>query len=258
MRGAKWAGRAAMACALAIALINGGGAGAQSGSAGGSVTHEAVPATTGDALRAMARQAAVIFSGQVVAVRRVDGKNGATGVVEIEFAVDDTVRGVSGGTYVVREWAGLWPAGDEPFRAGQRYLMLLHAPSAAGFSSPVGGMDGAIPIRGGPARAELGQGTRMAAHALTVDLRWVATRVARQISDGLESPVRSTALPSLGHAEVVTALPAQGLVSDAGVANSAGGDTAAETVLAPAAQSAGYATVLALLRSWEKDDDATR
>jgi hypothetical protein len=38
--------------------------------------------------------------------------NGATGVVEITFAVEDAVRGVSGSTYTLREWAGLWPAGD--------------------------------------------------------------------------------------------------------------------------------------------------
>jgi hypothetical protein len=80
----------------------------------------------------MSRLAGVIFAGQVIGVRRLDGGNGATGVVEITFAVEDAVRGVSGSTYMLREWAGLWPAGDEPFRVGQRYLMLLHAPGAAG------------------------------------------------------------------------------------------------------------------------------
>ena len=95
----------------------------------------------------------------------MDAKNGATGVVEIEFAVEDAVRGVSGGTYTLREWAGLWPAGDEPFRVGQRYLMLLHAPGAAGLSSPVGGMDGAIPIRGGTGPAELGLAAAGRRHA---------------------------------------------------------------------------------------------
>ena len=101
-----------------------------------------------DALHAMSRLAGVIFAGQVVAVRRIDGGNDATGIVEIQFAVEDAVRGVSGGVYTLREWAGLWPAGEEPFRVGQRFLMLLHAPSVAGLSSPVGGMDGAIPIHG--------------------------------------------------------------------------------------------------------------
>jgi hypothetical protein len=251
-----------MACAPAITLIaaaSGGALLAQSGSPTLPATTEAVPATTGDALRAMARQAAVLFAGQVVAVRRRDGVNGATGVVEIEFAVDEAVRGASGGTYVLREWAGLCPAGDQPFRVGQRYLMLLHAPSAVGLSSPVGGMDGAIPIRGGPAPAEPGWGTRAAADARTVDLRWIATKVVREISYRPESPVQSTARPSSVHAEVMAAAPAQGPAPDSGAqAANFAGPGAADTALAPEAQSAGYATVLALLRSWEKDDDAAR
>jgi hypothetical protein len=106
------------------------------------------PQSANDALHSMSRLAGAIFTGQVVAVRRIEGVNGATGVVEIDFAVEDAVRGVGGSAYTLREWAGLWPAGDEPFRVGQRYLMLLHVPGAAGLSSPVGGTDGAIPIHG--------------------------------------------------------------------------------------------------------------
>ena len=68
-----------------------------------------------DALHAMTRLAGVIFAGQVVAVRRIDGGNDATGVVEIDFAVEDSVRGVSGGVYTLREWAGLWQAAISPF-----------------------------------------------------------------------------------------------------------------------------------------------
>jgi hypothetical protein len=123
----------------------------------------------------MTQLAGVIFAGQVVAVRQLQAVGGATGVVEITFAVDDAVRGAGGGSYTLREWAGLWPGGDEPFRVGQRYLMLLHSPGAAGLSSPVGGMDGAIPIRGvasaaGPAEAD----------SLSADLSWVGTRVVVQ------------------------------------------------------------------------------
>ncbi len=62
------------------------------------------PATE-DALHAMTQMAAVIFAGRVVAIRQPQRAGGA---VEIEFAVEDAIRGVSGGTYVLREWGGLW------------------------------------------------------------------------------------------------------------------------------------------------------
>ena len=119
-----------IACVLAVLLAAGGGR-AQTAA-------KTVPGTTEDALHAMARQAAAIFAGQVVGVRRVNAIDGATGVVEIQFSVDDAVRGVSGGSYTLREWAGLWAGGDQPLRAGQRYLMLLHAPSSAGLSVNTG------------------------------------------------------------------------------------------------------------------------
>lgn len=175
------------------------------------------PATE-DALHAMARLAGVIFTGDVVAVRRHDANDGAAGVVEIEFAVEDAVRGVSGGSYTLREWAGLWAAGDEPFRVGQRYLMLLHAAGAAGLSSPVGGTDGAIPIRGGTASA-----------SRTVDLRWIRTRVVQ--------PIAYRAAP--------VAQPAASRVDDAAAA-------------IPSTQTAAYGAVLSRLRSWERDHAAAR
>ena len=79
---------------------------------------------------------------------RCAGGRERSGVVEVEFRVDQAVRGcAAGGPYMLREWAGLWAAGNQRYRVGQRLLMMLHAPGAAGMSSPVGGMDGAIPIR---------------------------------------------------------------------------------------------------------------
>ena len=159
------------------------------------------PQATGatcDALHAMSRLAAVIFAGQVIGVRRHDAVDGATGTVEIEFAVEDAVRGVSGGTYTLREWAGLWPAGDQPFRVGQHFLMLLHAPGVAGLSSPVGGTDGAIPIRGsGPAPPANATDGRV------VDLRWIETRVVRPIV------YRVTERPAMRPATAIPAAMAQ-------------------------------------------------
>ena len=48
---------------------------------------QSTPQTTEDELHAVSQRAGVIFAGQVVAVRRHDGTNGATGIVEIDFAV---------------------------------------------------------------------------------------------------------------------------------------------------------------------------
>ena len=217
----------------------------------------ALPQTTNDALRAMSRLAGVIFTGQVIAVRRIEGLNGATGVVEIEFAVEDAVRGVSGSAYTLREWAGLWPAGDEPFRVGQRYLMLLHSPGAAGLSSPVGGMDGAIPIRGtgraqATGEAETGSaGTGAPADGRVVDLRWVATRVAQPLQYRISPVVHATALP------VPVQEDAAESASNLQSANR-GGAEANGTTAATALQGTAYTTVLAMLRGWEKTDDATR
>ena len=90
----------------------------------------------------------MIFVGQVLAVRRP--RTAAGSGREVEFRVDQAIRGCAAGTpFVLREWAGLWAGGNQRYRVGQRLLMLLHAPSAAGMSSPVGGLDGAIPIRQG-------------------------------------------------------------------------------------------------------------
>ena len=239
------------------------------------------PQTTNDALHAMSRLAGVIFAGQVIGVRRLDGGNGATGVVEITFAVEDAVRGVSGSTYMLREWAGLWPAGDEPFRVGQRYLMLLHAPGAAGLSSPVGGMDGAIPIRGsgqalGPqatgsgepmasgtvATGRVAAGTSALADGRVVDLRWVGTRVVQPLTYKTEPVAHPIGGPITVHAYAVNAGPASTeeleTASSLPTADVLASVAASEARAASASQGAAYATVLGMLRSWEKADHATR
>ncbi len=163
-------------------------------------TATAPPSTTVDALYSMADAAGVIFAGTVTGIRRSQLRDGsAGGVVEVDFAVTEAIRGVSGGVYTLREWAGLWAANDQPLQVGRRYLMMLHQPNSAGLSSPVAGGDGAIPVRGaGPAAvpdsisaagsASAG-GSQAAAASVTasgsgrddgtvVDLGWVATHVA--------------------------------------------------------------------------------
>ena len=211
--------RAWMAGALACMLAAGSAARAQ-----------AISETSADTvaeLHGMVRLAPVIFAGQVVAVRGAD--SALHGNVEIEFAVEDAVRGVSGSRYLLREWAGLWVAGDAPFRVGQRYLMLLHAPGAAGLSSPVDGPDGAIPV-----------GSSSQGDGRVVDLRWVGARVLRPtVYREIAQPVGPAGMAHPEVAETGTLEPQT-------------------PTGAPAAQSSEYADMMALLRSWVKVDDGGR
>jgi len=190
----------------------------------------APPQTVEDALHEMSDAAGVIFVGQVMLVRVVPGSGGAPGVVEVTFRVDQAVRGCSaGGTYVLKEWQGLWEGGDARYRAGQRLLMLLRSPGASGLSSPVGGMDGAIPIRG--VESQIGSGASVSAASAAapqpmVDLRWVGARMLRSVS-------YATANGS-------------GLVSGASVGSGSGAGVASA-----ATPGASVGTVVGLLNSWE-------
>jgi hypothetical protein len=144
-----------------------------------------VPATTDEMLQQMARQAGVIFAGQVLAVRRPVGYAGsaqdaAEGVVEIDFRVDEPVIGPGqGAVYTLREWAGLWTGSTERYRPGQRLLLFLWSPDAHGLSSPVHGLDGAIPLRGGRIAPGPDSATTATAEWL-VDLRWLRVQTLRQ------------------------------------------------------------------------------
>jgi hypothetical protein len=191
------------------------------------------PASVEEALHGMSDTAGVIFAGQVVAVRRVVSSGGGLGVVEVTFQVDRAVRGCAEEVpYVLREWEGLWASGEVRYRRGQRLLMLLRTPGAAGLSSPVGGMDGAIPIvgvaseigdAGGVVSGASNAGASTAssdAGGTMVDLRWVGARVWR-----------STSYTGEG-------------VSAASVAVSAAASSSV------AAQGASVETVLGLLNGW--------
>lgn len=140
------------------------------------------PQTIEDALHQMSDAAGVIFTGEVTAVRKRAGENGASGVVEIDFRVDEALRGcTAGATYTLREWAGLWAANDARYRVGQRLLMLLHSPGAGGMSSPIGGTDGAIPLRA-TTSAPQATSASTASTPPIADLRWVGTRLERNVS----------------------------------------------------------------------------
>lgn len=233
------------------------------------------PRSITDELHAMSQLADVIFAGQVVAVHRIDGGNGSTGVVEIQFAVEDAVCGVNSSIYTLREWAGLWPAGEEPFRVGQRFLMLLHAPGAAGLSSPVGGMDGAIPIRGivqtqaaGLAEtdstrtvsAKTGSaGISALQESRVVDLRWVGTRVVQPLSYR-KAPVEISTAPPVSVDVIAVRSETAPTSQNATVGASNDGTSVApiDETHVSASQGIAYSAVLGMLRGWEMIDHATR
>ena len=165
--------------------------------------------TTEDVLHEMTTRAGIIFLGTVLAVRLPDpSANTPPGIVEVEFSVEQAVLGpATGTTYTVREWAGLWQDGPR-FLPGQRRLMLLHAPGPGGLSSPVDGLDGAIPVTGGPPtlsaapRAVSGPKSRVSAagsaaaptpaEVSRVDLRWLTAKALRSTeysdSDSASNP----------------------------------------------------------------------
>jgi hypothetical protein len=200
------------------------------------------PATVEDALHEMSDAAGVMFTGQVTAIRRIPGEGGASGVVEIDFRVDKAVRGcVAGSTYTLREWAGLWTDSNGRYRVGQRLLMMLHAPGASGMSSPVGGMDGAVPIRGieseiTPSASPVATGATVSAASFTaappatapvatatppvdmVDLRWVGTRVLKSGNISAAAGITISAASVSGSSPTATgstsSVPTQGASVD--------------------------------------------
>lgn len=119
------------------------------------------------ALANLSQRAATVFVGQVVGIRR------DAGVVEVQFRVDMPVLGQAGGSYTLREWAGMWPMGQMRYRVGEHALVFLHGTSSAGLSSVVDGSEGMVPVMADD------KGT------LLLDVRRLSTRVQRQIGEPL-------------------------------------------------------------------------
>ena len=133
------------------------------------------------ALANLSQRAATVFVGQVVDIRR------DAGVVEIQFRVDTPLVGQTGGSYTLREWAGMWPPGQWRYRVGERALVFLHGTSAAGLSSAVDGGEGVVPVMADT------DGT------VLLDVRRLSTRVLRQVgqplNDGNGAMALKDALP---------------------------------------------------------------
>ncbi len=191
----------------------------------------AAPVSVEDALQAMFRSAEVVFAGEVTGVERGDG------VVAVRFRVEEAVRGVAvGEAYMLREWAGLWQDDAARYSVGQRRLMLLHAPSAAGFASPVAG-DGAVPLQG----------------EATVDLRWIAARVVSANAAQL-APVRAlqAAGGSIDRASALQARAAMVTTPLPVEAAAAGG------VALDAHAAVDRVVVMDLLHAWQRDAQVAR
>ncbi|MBB5342371.1 hypothetical protein [Tunturibacter empetritectus] len=234
--------------------------------------------TVTDVLHEMSDRAGVIFMGQVLAVRLPGSAGPASGIVEVDFRVDQAILGCrTGEPYVLREWGGLWAGGGQRYRVGQRLLMLLHAPSAGGMSSPIGGLDGAIPIRqsavAGPVMAGAMAERAMAERAVAeravaeraggppsspfVDLRWLGAKVRRTVSYRSEAVGHANTFSQPGAAErqAGQVVAAGSSVSDVSMVLPLGYTSAADASV-PAPQ-ASVDTVLGLLNSWQKAQHVT-
>jgi hypothetical protein len=224
---------ALLLCPIALSQAPGGSAGQ--------------PETVLDVLHELSDQADVIFAGQVLAIRHP-----SSGVVEVDFRVHDAIRGCTAGTaYTLREWDGLWVVNNQRYRVGQRLLMLLHAPGAAGMSSPVSGLDGAIPIRlSGGGEAADSSADSSAPQRPYVDLRWLGAKVPHAVSYRSEADAaRRVALAASSFVQATPLVAASGSVTSANPAAPAASGTAGGSV---AAQQASVDAVLGMLTAWEK------
>ena len=215
------------------------------------------PQTIEEALRQMSGKADVIFVGQVTAVHAQSGEGIASGFVEIQFRVDQAIRGCTAGTpYLLHEWAGLWSGGAQRYRVGQRFLMFLHAPGASGLSSPIGGMDGAVPIHG--TTSSLIATNSSVGQAPVVDLRWIGAKLLRPLSYRSE-PAHFNHRAGLPTPLVQPAIRAEaGGTQSKDIFLSAVTPNTQSSTPSTEAQQEPLQSIVATLQSWQKARDAVR
>ena len=94
-------------------------------------------------LQTLSRSAGTIFSGTVIHVQEFPaGTAGDLETVQITFRVVHALRGAHAGrNLTIREWKGLWDAGER-YRVGERVLLFLYPTSNLGLTSPVAGKAG--------------------------------------------------------------------------------------------------------------------
>ena len=90
-------------------------------------------------LTQMLRSSGQVFSGTVLNVEHAHSESSSVlATTNIRLRVDEPIRGVRKGQVLeIREWAGLWQAGER-YRPGERVLLFLYPPSKLGLTSPVG------------------------------------------------------------------------------------------------------------------------
>ncbi len=92
------------------------------------------------------RAAGIIFSGQVIAVRRASPIERSPSYTSVTFRVEHATRGAANGQVLtIHEWAGLWARGER-YRVGERLVLFLYPPSKLGLTSPVAGIAGKFSI----------------------------------------------------------------------------------------------------------------
>jgi hypothetical protein len=222
------------------------------GQTASSVSSQANSDTVTDILHRMSDRADIIFVGQVLAIRRPGLESATSGVVEVEFRVDQAIRGCTAGTtYILREWGGLWVGGSQRYRVGQRLLMLLHAPSSGGLSSPVDGLDGAIPIRQDSTATPL-SASSAPPELPYVDLRWLGVKLQRAISYRTGPVPTANSVRQLATVQQPAAYAAaSGTRSSVAPIIVTPGNASPSDASVPA-QEASVDVVLGLLKTWQK------
>jgi hypothetical protein len=119
------------------------------------------------ALSSLSARAGVIFAGEVTAIRHING------VVEVDFQVHQNLKNATAGGYVLREWSGLWAAGQRRYWVGENAVVFLSAPGKSGLSSSVDGMEGILPMLAG---ADISPDMST---AISVDIQRLRARVRR-------------------------------------------------------------------------------
>jgi hypothetical protein len=102
---------------------------------------------TFDNLTLVQRAAGTIFRGTVMSVQLLKAvRSGAMETMQVKFRVDEAFRGVrKGQSLTIREWSGLWVAGER-YRVGEQVVLFLYPPSRLGLTSPVGGRLGRFDV----------------------------------------------------------------------------------------------------------------
>jgi hypothetical protein len=135
--------------------------------------------------------------------------------------------------------------------------MLLHAPSAAGMSSPIAGLDGAIPIRQGGAAMAPGDDVATPSQPPYVDLRWLGAKLPHAVTYRSEPAHAAKPVDSqpLFFGQLAEHGIASSSISDR-VATKPVFDKASGSDASVPAQQASVNAVMDMLSSWQNSQKA--